>query len=226
MSDQRAINELVEINATIAASPDLSVDVYRNVILALDAVRESHQKEKEPELRAQLKTAAANIPDESRRQDILKLLDEHQVRLNLIGTNFPLNSGAPAEQKLDPNATATAITFLNPDAEISLSFLEAWAQYDMVNVNEQFLIVTIGDTAPDTERLAQLQAAIPQALFINAPFNKYYTDRCPLSFVPYIVVLDSQQIVRGVNVGLGKFRELVISLGRMEAISKQSENGN
>ncbi len=209
-----AITELEGVLTTLASTPDVSINMYLNVISVFERLHQSKQKDRERELFAIFESTVEKIADEPTRQKVQALLHHYETRRSLVGAKFRFDSGAPAEQELDPAAIGTVVAFVSGAADVSDDWLKALAEQDIADVNEQYVVICIDETELPPETQQNLLAAMPNAKFIWPPFGQSYLKQCTPSWTPYLLLIDRESVVEGVDLGIPELKTRIVKPGK------------
>ena len=205
-----AITELEGVLTNLASSPEVSISVYLNVISVFERLHQTKEKSRERELFALLQSTVEKIADDTTRQKIQTLLEHYETRRSLVGAKFRFDSGAPAEQELDPAAIGTVVAFVSGAADVSDDWLKTLAEQDLANVNEQYVVICVDESELSPETRQNLIAAIPHAKFIWPPFGQTYLKQCTPSWTPYMILTDRDSVVEGIDLGISDLKTRII----------------
>ncbi len=204
-----AINQLKEIVKAVSSEPNVSFHTYLNALSVVDNLREAGNDDASVDLIRLLRTASKKIADDDHRVKVTEIFKEYDKRFEMIGQKLDLPVDSQDASHKDFVTIVGFFSAAAPDTEDWLSSLKETAHYSKLPV--KFVLVSIDDE-PDTFDVAKAREIFPGATIIDSSRKGFFLKQFPISWAPYLVILDKDQQIRRINADLNRIREQVLEL--------------
>ncbi len=211
--DPQAIAKLEDLVNAVVDDPNISSSAYVYILTLVESLQQIDQNELEVRLREQLTTAVGKIANPDKRRKVGKWFDDYRIRNELIGKTFELGDAVIANPKLKM-AAPTVILFLSPATQLASEWIELLQGIEDHKPHANRYVIVCVDPELTEEFRQQFKKQFPAGILIGPEKSVRYLEQCPISQVPYVVILDDKQRVIAVNVDVYQIRSRLSELNR------------
>jgi hypothetical protein len=214
-NDQTTVNKLESLVALISDEPDVSVSTYSNILSCIEFLEPEVHKDLRISLINRVRSTVANITNEDKREQVVDLIDRYVVRDSLIGKPFDLRSELVENSAL-PDKAPSVVLFVSsasPDRNELIENLKSLDQ--LVPLTNRYIIVYT-DSKLTEEVGDQLKLDFPNGILIGPEEKDSFLEQCPITHVPYIIILDRNGRVAAINVDISQVRNHLSTLNKVD----------
>ncbi len=218
LPDEQAVETLEWLTNRVAETRIGSRRVYRNLIEAIDCLSQSGREEQADNLMQLLKDSVSLIQDEVTINHVELMFEMLEKRENLIGTEFVIRGVDFTKQQVANNFNdrITVVVFFSMHDVDSIQALTRFKNLSYLESSGVRFVAVCGDAAAFPQPFTTLVAGIPSMTFLDDASSEEYMKRCPVSFVPYVLILDRDHKVVANNPLVDRVR---VMLEQMAATS-------
>ena len=209
--DQQTISQLETIVTAIENNPNVSVSSYADIFAIVEGLRRINQNELETRLMDRLRGSTGKIKDRDKQNQVLKLFDGYDTRNNLFGHAFDLGREF-ADNPALPTDAATVILFFSPFQKLSCTWVASAMSLDQLDPLTTRYIIVCTDAALGNDLAQEIKDEFPNGILIGPDGKDIYLQQCPITHIPYIIILDRNKRVAAVNVDIDEVRTWLLDL--------------
>jgi hypothetical protein len=213
VDDKQTVNKLESFVKKLDVNPGVSVSTYSNVLSCIEFLGSGFSDLKKS-LVDELRSSIAKIPNNYKRDRVNDLIERFDVRNNLLGKPFELGTEV-GKELAEPEKVPTVILFLSLANPETTEWVEMLQNLDREHpLESRFLIVCTDSNLPE-DRSHKIKNEFPNAILIGPEETSDFLQQCPITHVPYIVVLDRENRVAAINVDIDRVRDQLRKLSKL-----------
>ena len=208
--DRESIERLEAIVNDICDNPNVSPTVFRNTLDTIEMLGRVNEDALEKRLVAYLRGTSPRITNDEARKEMAQILSEFDVRQNLLGNSFEPLREFPDNEGDGQVPPLTVVLFYSDNTNTSREVINSLEALDLHN-EIRFVVVCV-DRAIGQDDAAAMQRIFPTVILVEPTKNGDFLRDCPVSTVPYMLLIDRDLKVVAVNVGVDQLRSKIEAL--------------
>ncbi|MEM7456872.1 MAG: hypothetical protein AAF456_21185 [Planctomycetota bacterium] len=215
IGEESAIEEVKTIVDGVIESGLAGRGVYLELLEMCEGMVHTGHGELGNELLDRLERSVPEIKEELTRVEVELIFQRRVQRNALKGEVFDLSGTDVLEREissaqLDGKAVVIVMfSMVDADSLSPVRRLGDYAQYSSSGVE---FIAACGDSEKGAEVYQTLIESLPDVVFTSGETGKEYLKRCPLTYVPYILILDREHRVVELNPDMEDLRTILNSI--------------
>ncbi len=217
--DEVSIEKLKQLVDAISASKFVSATPYRNTLSIVEDLSQIDANELRQTLAEKLRDSADAITHAQARKTVADLVADYDKRTALEGKPFDLGLDSIATSETSgKDYGATIVLFFSLQVTRSTDVVSLLSSRDFLplppTAKIRFVLVSI-DEFPAAEVTARIKTAfgeVVENIIVTPPESAHFLKQCPISTVPYMIIVDRNRRVFRANVDIEKLREEIQAL--------------
>jgi hypothetical protein len=211
IGNEDSLKQLALAVDAVTANSQISEVPFSKVLALAENLSQIDRDDLREEYVSRLREASRNVTDEELSARIRQVIDDFDKRNSTVGKIFDLAGNQYDDLPMNVGQLSgkiVVVAYLGLRHRVSLEFVLRLSDYEyLVSEGVEFVVVCVDDSF-STDELAVLaeKQGVHVVTKVSAPG---YLDQCPISKVPYLVVLNRQHNVVAVNVNVDKLRGLL-----------------
>ena len=197
----------------VLSSHSLSVPTYLKSVLFIESIYRAEKTQLAREYLEKISAKVAAVDDDELKSKVGIALDAHKKRVALIGKKLELDcidfNGLPLAARLE-NHTIALLVFTK-EAVGAMKYIQAMNGLTSIP-NVKF--VAIGIDQNERSAMEPLAKQFELVHWVAGSDAESIRNAVPITYSPYLILLDRNGVVQRINVGLGQMRPLLKELAK------------
>ena len=208
IGNQDSLKQLALAVDAICANSQISEIPFSKVLSLAENLSQIDQDQLRLEYVDRLREASRKVTDEEAAARIQQVFADYDKRNSLVGKTFDLAGAQFDGQPIDVSQfenKVVAVVFFGLRHDVSRELLSRLTDYEyLVSDGVEFVLDCVDDDV-EPEKLGPL-TKLRGVHVVTKSSAPGYLDQCPISKVPYVVIMDRQHTVVEVNLNVDKLR--------------------